>query len=275
MNRFATFTASLVVAALATSVQAQTVLVDFGRNTSFRGVTTPSPTNGNFWNSLIPGPNTEGLVSITGSSTTIGLGWSTPVGTDSYNGPAGPTSFPNPTAAEIQIARDKISTPAALAALGNLAVAEAVIDFAASASPGSATVFDLHGLSAANTYTLRLFGSHIFSDNQQTTYTVGSGLNPTTFALTGVQGSASINVQEIDQVDPTHPPNIPNTTQVGVISGLVPNANGQLFVNFVGAQGGTGYLNDFELIGTPVPEPTSLAAGLGAVGLLVARRRSR
>ncbi|MBC8105621.1 MAG: PEP-CTERM sorting domain-containing protein [Anaerolineae bacterium] len=278
MNRFVTFAAASVVAALATTAQAQTVLLDMGNNDSFRGVSTPSPQpNGNVWNSHFPGTLQENLVAINGSATTIGIGWFTPVGTDSFNGASGgATSFPDPTPAEIAAAAANVGTAAAQAALGNLAVGEAAIDYAASSSPGSPCVFDLHGLDAVNfTYTLRLYGSHIFSDNQQTTYSVGSGLNMTTFALTGVQGSASINVQEIDVNDPGNPPNIPNTTQVAVLSGLVPNSGGQLFINFVGAQGGSGYLNDFELIATPVPEPTTLGACLGVVGVLVARRRSR
>src|SRR5215203_2187582 len=138
MNRLVTFAAaSVVVALVATTVQAQTVLVDMGTAASFRGVSTPSPTNGNFWNNNAPGTLLENLVDITGSPTTIGVGWFTPVATDSFNGPAGATSFPHPTAAEIQIARDKINNPASQAALGRLAVGEAIIDYAASAAPGS------------------------------------------------------------------------------------------------------------------------------------------
>src|SRR5215213_895317 len=116
MNRLVTFAAASVVAALvATTGQAQTVLVDLGNDASFRGVSTPSPINGNFWNSNAPGTLLENLVDITGSPTIIGVGWFTPVGTDSFNGPAGVTSFPHPTPAEIQVARDKINNPASQA----------------------------------------------------------------------------------------------------------------------------------------------------------------
>src|SRR6266404_3951955 len=38
------------------SAGAATILVDFGSNASFRGVSVPAPdVNGNYWNSIIPG----------------------------------------------------------------------------------------------------------------------------------------------------------------------------------------------------------------------------
>ena len=96
---------AIVVGALSVclgTVNAETLLVDFGATPSFRGVSAPNPdANGHFWNSLTPGPFFPGLIDITGASTTVALGFDTPVGTDSFNGPAGVTSFPNPTAAEI------------------------------------------------------------------------------------------------------------------------------------------------------------------------------
>jgi hypothetical protein len=251
----------------------QKILVDWGSDTSFRGVSVPNPdAHGNRWNSLQPGLLAPNLIDTTGAATTIGIGWDTPVATDSFNGPAGVTSFPHPTPAEIATAASKINTPAAQAALGDLAVPEAVIDFAA--SPGGVnnhTIFDIQGLDPNARYTLRMYGSHIFSANQQTTYTVGTGFNPTTFTITGVQGTASINVDEIDTGDPGMPPNIPNTTQVATLTNLAPTASGLLFVDFIGAQGDLGYMNDFELI--RIPEPSSLA--LCAVGCLLVSRRRR
>jgi hypothetical protein len=279
MSRFGKiFSASCVCVAFGASALSaraqQSILVDLGSDTSFRGVSVPNPdAHGNRWNSLTPGLLAPALIDRTGALTLIGIGWDTPVATDSFNGPAGVTSFPHPTPAEVAIAASKINTPAAQAALGNLAVPEAVIDFAA--SPGGTnnnTIFDIQGLDPSARYTLRLYGSHIFSGNQQTVYTVGTGFNPTTFTLTGVQGTATINVDEIDTADPFMPPNIPNTTQVGVISNLAPTPAGLLFVDFIGAQGDLGYLNAFELV--RVPEPTAGMA-LCAVGCLLAKRRRR
>src|SRR4051812_33981493 len=79
-----------ITSGLAQAASAQTVLVDFGGDNSFRGVNVPSPdANGHFWNSLTPGPFFPGLKDINNNPTAVALGFSTPVGTDSFNGPAG------------------------------------------------------------------------------------------------------------------------------------------------------------------------------------------
>src|SRR5215213_2250719 len=175
-----------MTAAMAVAANAQTVLVDFGSNASFRGVSVPAPDlNGHYWNSLTPGPFFANLIDINNTPTTIDLGFDTPVGTDSFNGPAGATSFPSPTAAEIA------ATDIDAAALGNLGVKEAAIDFAA--SPGSGnnnTRFQIQGLDPSKSYTLTLFGSHKFSDNDATVYSVFSDATYTTSIA-----STSLNVQ--------------------------------------------------------------------------------
>ena len=52
-----------VVVGLVASASAQTVLIDFGSNTSYRGLSVPNPdTNGNYWNSVQPGIFVENLV---------------------------------------------------------------------------------------------------------------------------------------------------------------------------------------------------------------------
>lgn len=89
-------------AGLAVAANAQTVLIDFGRTGSFRGIDVPAPdANGNYWNSITPGPYIPNLIDLNNVATTIDIGFDTPVGTDSFNGPAGATTFPVPTAAEI------------------------------------------------------------------------------------------------------------------------------------------------------------------------------
>src|SRR4030095_9481216 len=86
---------------IASSAMAATVLIDFGNNNSYRGVSAPNPDpNGNFWNSLQTGLFYQNLINTSNSPTTIDFGFSTGVGTDSFNGPAGVTSNP-PTPAEI------------------------------------------------------------------------------------------------------------------------------------------------------------------------------
>jgi hypothetical protein len=245
---------------LAVSAQAQTLLVDFGRGDpagSFRGVTVPNPdANGHTWNSLIPGPFYGGLVDWSGAATTIGLGFTTGVGTDSFNGPAGVTSNP-PTAAEI--AATDIDT----VALGNLGVKEAAMDFAA--SPGGLnnnTRFDITGLDASKQYTLTIFGSHKFSDDDSTVYSAYGDA-----AYTTLLGSTSLLIQTPAM------PWLHNRDTVATLSNLSPSAGGVLYMNFVGANGNQGYLNSFQL--TAVPEPSSLLLLVSSLGLVFgARRRS-
>ena len=82
-----------IVAGVTVSACAQTLLIDFGNDASFRGATTASPdSNGNYWNSMQPGLFYTNLVGINNVGTGINFGFSSPVGTDSFNGPAGVTT---------------------------------------------------------------------------------------------------------------------------------------------------------------------------------------
>ena len=83
----------LLLVGQAVSASGQTVLLDFGNNDSYRGATVPNPdSNNNYWNSLRTGVFYQNVVDIQNNPTTIDFGFSTGVATDSYNGPAGPTS---------------------------------------------------------------------------------------------------------------------------------------------------------------------------------------
>lgn len=250
--------AMATTAGLAVSAAAQTVLVDFGSDNSFRGVSVPIPdVNGNYWNSLTPGPFFPGLIDIDNNITTVALGFDTAVGTDSFNGPSGATSFPDPTAAEIA------ATDIDAVALGNLGVKEAAIDFAA--SPGGAdnrTRFQIQGLNPAKTYTLTLFGSHKFSDNDTTVYSVFTDNTYTTLLDT-----ASLNVQTPGS------PHLHNRDTVATIANLAPQASNILYMQFVGSNGGLGYLNSFQL--EAIPEPSTLLLAASGVGLVLGIRRRR
>ena len=257
LNQIAGCVSAIALCAmLVSSATAQTVLIDFGSTNSFRGVNVPNPDpNGNFWNSLTPGPFVTDLIDVDGIATTIDLGFSTAVGTDSFNGPAGVTSFPNPTPAEIA------ATDIDAAALGNLGVKEAAIDFAA--SPGAAdtrTRFELQQLDPTKTYDLTFFGSHKFSDNDTTVYSIYSDNTYTTLVA-----SASLNVQTPGS------PWLHNRDQVAVINGVAPQASNILYVQFVGSQQGLGYLNSMQI--SAVPEPSTLILALGAMGMAAAVRR--
>jgi len=246
--------AMLTAAGLTVAAQAQTVLVDFGNAASFRGVTVPNPDpNGNFWNSLVPGPFYVDLVDTNNNATTIDLGFATPVGTDSFNGPAGPTSFPNPTPAEIA------ATDIDHAALGNLGVNEAAIDFAA-ADSGPAR-FEIQQLDPSKTYTMTFFGSHKFSNDDTTVYSIYSDSTYTTLVA-----SASLNVQTPGS------PDMHNRDMVATIANVSPQTSNILYVQFAGASGGFGYLNDFQI--TAIPEPSAvLLLASGAVALCFGYRR--
>ena len=196
------------------------------------------------------------LKDINNKMTTIGLGYDTAVGTDSYNGPAGPTSFPNPTPAEI--AATDIDT----VALGNLGVKEAAIDFAA--SPGgldNRTRFQIQGLNPAEKYTLTLFGSHEFSDDDTTVYSIFSDVTYSSLVAT-----ASLNVQTPGS------PWLHNRNTVATISNLSPQTGNILYVQFIGSNGNLGYMNSFQLTGV-VPESSTLLLLTGGAALAFGFRR--
>ena len=248
--------AMVLGASLAMSASAQTILIDFGNDNSFRGVSVPAPDqNGNYWNSQIPGLFYIDLIDENNNATPIDFGFSTPVGTDSYNGPAGPTSFPDPTPAEIA------ATDIDEAALGKLGVKTAAIDFAA--SPGgidNRTRFEIQQLDPTKTYTLTFFGSHKFSDADTTIYSVYTDNTYLTLV-----DSTSLNVQTPGM------PWLHNRDTVATLSNLSPQASNILYVEFVGTNNNVGYLNDLMI--TAVPEPSALLLLASGIGLVFGFRR--
>src|SRR5436190_8747757 len=182
----------------AISVHAQTVLVDFGSDTSYRGLSVHgADSNGNYWNSLQPGNLASNLVDIQNTPTTIQVGWDTPVGTDSYNGPAGPTQ---PAPPGFPHYYDFLPlTDIDSVALGNMGGAlEGAFDFAAGPSiPGFNQVrFQIQLLDPTKKYDLSFFGSHKYSTDPNTVYTVYSDNTYSTAV-----GTANLNV--VDPADPT------------------------------------------------------------------------
>lgn len=216
---------------------AQSVLIDFGSATSFRGVSVPAPDlNGHYWNSMQPGIFYENLVDMSNVPTPLKLGFDTPVGTDSYNGPAGPTSFPNPTPAELA------AVDVDFAALGDLGVKEAVIDYAAGPNGDDARCrFQIQGLDASKTYTLKLFGSHEFSSDDKTVYSIYTDNTYST-----VVASQTLAVD--NAAEPWHH----NRDQIATFTGVAPQTDNILYIEFVGAGGNLGYLNAMQLIGSNV-----------------------
>jgi hypothetical protein len=219
---------------LPVSVNAQTVLIDFGNDASFRGLSVDNPdANGNYWNSLRTGVFYQNLIDIDNNVTTIDFGFSTPVATDSFNGPAGPTG-------ESTLETDVQFTDIDAAALGNLGGAlEAAFDYVAGPDmPGNNQVrFEIQQLDPAKKYNLTFFGSHKFSTDSTTVYSVYSDNTYSTQV-----GTASLDVQE-----PVEPFNLHNRDKVATITNLSPPANNILYVQFIGSNGGLGYLNDMQI----------------------------
>jgi PEP-CTERM motif-containing protein len=188
--------------------------------------------------------------------TSVALGYDTGVGTDSYNGPAGATDAGTPAS---HVPDTDIDT----VALGDLGVKAAAFDFAA--SPGGLnnnTRFQIQGLNPNEKYTLKLFGSHKFSDDSETVYSIFSDNTYSTLVA-----SEKLNVQ-----DPLSP-NLHNRNTVATISNLSPQTGNILYVQFVGNTGNQGYLNSFELTGTAVPEPTSMLLLASGAALAFGYRR--
>jgi hypothetical protein len=227
----------IVIAALAAAPFAHAgpkVLIDFGNNSTFRGATSPSPdSNGKHWNSVNPGAFTADMVSTTGAATTIDLGFDPsgdPVGTDSYNGPAGETMAPIDQA---QI--DAVAINAA--ALGDLGIKEAAFDYVSSTGGR----FQIQGLDPLKRYKITFYGSSKFTTDATTFYTVydDSGF------------SNQLATANLDIRDSTSPW-LHNQDEVAVLTDLIPSTGGVLYVEFGGTNGASGRLNSLSIEDSPV-----------------------
>jgi hypothetical protein len=201
------------------------VLVDFGNDSSFRGVSqTGADSKGNFWNSVWNGAFYPGLVDTTGAATTVNFGFTAAGGTDSFNGPAGVTSDPV-TPAELNAVQ---INPYLLGPLGGSN--PGAIDFYVNST------FQIQGLDPNKTYQLAFFGSRKYPDGNNTTryttYTDDTFTEPVASVdlLVGVFG---------DQ----------NQDQVAVLDEVSPQADGVIYIGFAGAEGtGSGYLNAMMVV---------------------------
>lgn len=224
----------------------QKILIDFGSSTSYRGISVPNPDpNGHFWNSNQPGLLMD-LVNVNNVATGMQLGWITPVGTDSYNGPAGDTSFGPPS-------ENVPFTDVDLVALGDLGVIHAAFDFATGPNEGSdmvpgpanATRFDLINLDPTKAYKLTFYGAHSYNTDAFTTYSVYSDSG-----YTNLLGQTDLIIHNPQPEDESTDPGwrtAYNRDKVATIEGLSPGPDGNLYVNFIGKTGYFGYLNSMMI----------------------------
>jgi hypothetical protein len=126
-------------------------------------------------------------------------------------------------------------------------------------SRGGVAYVNLTGLNPSATYNFTFFASRVEAgdtSNRETSYAV-QGLNSGTSLLNPVNNSAN----------------------VALVSGIFPDASGNLFVTLTKGPNndninGFFYLGAMQIVA--VPEPSILAlAGLGGLGLMLANRRSR
>ncbi len=199
------------------------VLIDLGNTNSFRGASqVGADTKGNFWNSVNNLAFWTNLVNTTGAPTSVNFGFTTVGASDSYNGPAGPTTNP---ITQPQIDATQINSGLLGPLGGSLPGA---FDYYVNST------FQIQNLNPAKSYQLAFFGSHKFNNDDTTRYTVytdGTFTTPvvSTDLLIGV-GSAH------------------NQSRVAVLDSVSPQTNGIIYVGFTGANGGDGYLNALMLV---------------------------
>lgn len=248
----------LFICLLAASSPAQTILIDFGNDSTFRGVTSP----GN-WNSMAFG-YAANLSDSTGAATTVdwapdGLG-----GTDSFNSIIGATSDPV-TAGEIAAAQSAINTNT----LGLLGLAEAALDYYKSDNGTTAVGrFQLQQVTVGQLYNLTFYGTkqYVGASDTQTRYSVFDDSSYSNLLASGVLTTGT--------TDGTGNPGSTIT-----LSNLVgpSNPNNIFYVQWEGVNTSTeGYINSMSL--EAVPEPSTYAllslAGAALFGYRL-RRRNR
>jgi hypothetical protein len=243
--------ALIATTGLAVDAHGQIILVDLGNSQSFRGLSVSNPdSNGNYWNSVWSGAYYPDIQDITGTPTSIDFGFSSAIGTDSYNGPAGPTDV-GPLIGNLA------NTDIDAVALGNLGGAlEGAFDYYVSSR------FEIQGLDPSKQYNLTFYGSHKFSAESTTVYSVYTDNTYSTLV-----DSTSLQIQ--DPISPW----LHNRDTVATISNLSPQAGDILYVSFAGLTGGEGYLNAFQI--EVVPEPGTALLLIAGFGWVCTKRSRR
>lgn len=236
----------LALTAVVTTAPAQTVLIDFGDDNTFRGVTSP----GN-WNSMAYG-FAANLIDSDGNATTIDWAPGGFGGTDSFNSIAGATSNP-PTAGEISAAQSALG-----GSLGPLALGQAAIDFFKS-DEGTTGVgrFQLQQVTSGQFYNLTFYGTkqYVAAGNEQTRYSVFDDSSYSNLLASGVLTTGT--------TDGTGNPN-----SVLTLANLVgpSNANNIFYIQWEGVNDTTqGFINSMSIEVVPEPSTYALLALAGSV----------
>jgi hypothetical protein len=163
------------------------------------------------------------MVDINGTTSSVGFGFGTAGGTDSYNGPAGATS--TDTNSPDYYATKVASSDFDPAALGDLGSTNAVFDYYTSTN-----TFTIQGLDPAKTYTITFFASHRYSDayNGLSTYTVYSSND---YATVVASNSLAHNDEPIDGPASAWKH---NKDRVAVIEDVAPQFANSLWIRSVG-----------------------------------------
>lgn len=234
-----------LVLILSTFTHAQTVLIDFGNDSSFRGASVVNPDeNSHTWNSVYSGAFFANMVDIDNVATTIDFGFdSSPIpvgGTDYFNGPSGSTQDPTATVFNAS-------------ALGSLGAQEAVYDYYKTSAG------QIQGLGAGTEVQLTFYGSHKFNADNTTRYATYTDTD-----FTSVVDFADLVVG----VGSAH--NQDTTVSLNATA----NASGVVYFAWDGATTtGEGYLNAMSVTVIPEPSTFALFAVSALAGIIAYRRR--
>ena len=182
---------------------------------------------------------TRTLIDINNAGTSIDFGFSSPVGTDSFNGPAGVTTNSAADPSRNRGRRHRRSCARQSGSQGSRG------RFCRSRQ--SIRDSKSKNLDPAKKYTLTFFGSHKFSDDDATVYSVYTD-------------NTYYNAGQLPPASTSRRPVRPICTIATRWSRSATSRRRQatfLYVQFTGANGHTGYLNDMRIVGT-IPEPSTI-----------------
>ncbi|NDA26213.1 MAG: glycosyl hydrolase family protein, partial [Verrucomicrobia bacterium] len=185
---------------------------------------TTNAVSGKIWNNWTNGGQyIPNLVDSAGTSTGYNLDFSTPV---SWNTNFGVVAVPS---------------------LGVFNEGTVVTDGVFTTDSTNGSTVRIRGLNRTNAYTFQLFGSRDASDTRAALYTL-TGSNVVTGTLTN--SGANLGGSGVN-----------HNTNILTLTGVMPDRDGQVLLNYRAAQGGFGYLNAIRIISSNFPAAASTYLG--------------